>query len=64
MTVTVIDDPARLSERRKTLQPNDALLLRYDNSVWLIREGRRSRVDPPCPVLLAPSVQAALWLAR
>ena len=39
VAVTVIDGQPELSERRKTLQPNDALLLRYDNSVWLIREG-------------------------
>lgn len=66
MTVTVIDGQPELSERRKTLQPNDALLLRYDNSVWLIREGRRSRVDPAQrPVLLALGVSdSALAEAR
>ena len=66
VAVTVIDGQPELSERRRTLQPNDALLLRYDNSVWLIREGRRSRVDPAQrPVLLALGVSdSALAAAR
>src|SRR6185437_9552089 len=45
VTVTVIDGQPELGEHRHVLDKPDALLLRYDNDVWLIRDGRRSRVD-------------------
>ena len=57
VTTTVIDGQPDLSDRRRTLQPSDALLLRYADGVWLIRDGRRSRVDSAQrPVLLALGV--------
>ena len=57
VAVTVIDGRPELPERSSTLAPRDALLLRYSESVWLIRDGHRSRVDPSQrPVLLALGV--------
>jgi len=57
VTVTVIDGQPELGEHRHVLDKPDALLLRYDNDVWLIRDGRRSRVDVgQRPVLLALGV--------
>ncbi|MDQ1249417.1 MAG: hypothetical protein QG597_3792 [Actinomycetota bacterium] len=66
VAVTVIDGAPDMSERRRTLGSHDALLVRYGDGVWLIREGRRSRVDPSQrPVLLALGVSgAALSAAR
>ncbi|CQD25031.1 putative ESX-3 secretion system protein [Mycolicibacterium conceptionense] len=59
VTVTVIDGQPDLSDRRRVLDPQDAVLLRYDDGVWLIRDGRRSKVDPAQrPVLLALGVSA------
>lgn len=57
VTVTVIDGQPDLSDRRRVLGEQDAVLLRYGDDVWLIRDGRRSRVDPSQrPVLLALGV--------
>ena len=66
VTVTVIDGQPDLSERRRVLDKRDAVLLRYGKDVWLIRDGRRSQVDPSQrPVLLALGVPGdALSTAR
>ena len=57
VTVTVIDGAPDLSDRRRVLDKQDAVSLRYGEDVWLIRDGRRSRVDPSQrPVLLALGV--------
>jgi len=66
VTVTVIDGQPDLSDRRRLLDERDAVLLRYGDDVWLIRDGRRSRVDPSQrPVLLALGVPAeAITTAR
>ncbi|MBN3459457.1 type VII secretion protein EccB [Mycobacterium sp. DSM 3803] len=66
VTVTVIDGKPDLSDRRHVMAPQQALLLRYGSDVWLIRDGRRSRVDPAQrPVLLALGVTAdAIATAR
>ena len=54
VTVTVIDGAPDLGEGRRTLGASDAVLLRYGDEVWLIRDGRRSKVDPAArPVLVA-----------
>jgi len=57
VTVTVIDGQPELGDHRRVLDKPDALLLRYGNDVWLIRDGRRSKVDvSQRPVLLALGV--------
>lgn len=45
VTVTVIDGQPDLGQRRQVLGAEDALVRRYDDDLWLIRDGRRSRVD-------------------
>lgn len=66
VTVTVIDGKPDLTDRRHVMAPEQALLLRHGADVWLIRDGRRSRVDPAQrPVLLALGVTAeAIATAR
>ena len=66
VTVTVIDGAPDLSDRRRVLDKSDAVLLRYGDDVWLIRDGRRSKVDPSQrPVLLALGVPGdAITTAR
>lgn len=59
VTVTVIDGQPDMGDRRRVLGPSDAVLLRYDDGVWLVRDGRRSKVDPSQrAVLLALGVSA------
>lgn len=59
VTVTVVDGQPDLSDRRRVLSAQEAVLARYGDDVWLIRDGRRSRVDPAQrPVLLALGVTA------
>lgn len=53
VTVTVIDGAPDLSERRRVLGDQDAVVLRYGDDAWVIRQGRRSRIDAADrPVLL------------
>jgi type VII secretion protein EccB len=54
VTVTVIDGTPDLSGRRQVLSGSDAVVLRYDNDSWVIREGRRSRVDAADRAVLLP----------
>jgi type VII secretion protein EccB len=57
VTVTVIDGQPEVGDHRRVLDQPDALLLRYGEDVWLIRDGRRSRLDvSQRPVLLALGV--------
>ena len=59
VTVTVIDGQPDLSDRRRVLDKDDGVLLRFGTDVWLIRDGRRSLVDASQrPVLLALGVTA------
>ncbi|ODR04635.1 type VII secretion protein EccB [Mycolicibacillus koreensis] len=53
VTTTVIDGTPDLSERRRVLDDQDAVVLRYEDDAWVIRQGRRSRIDAADrPVLL------------
>ncbi|MGA7132943.1 MAG: type VII secretion protein EccB [Mycobacterium sp.] len=45
VTVTVIDGTPDLSGRRHVLSGSDAVVLRYEKDTWVIRQGRRSRID-------------------
>ncbi len=54
VTVTVIDGNPDLSGRRKVVTGSDAVVLRYDNATWVIREGRRSRIDASNRAVLLP----------
>ncbi|WP_444309138.1 type VII secretion protein EccB, partial [Mycobacterium marinum] len=45
VTVTVIDGQPDLGPRRHVLGPDDALVRRYGDEVWLIRDGRRSLIN-------------------
>ena len=66
VTVTVIDGQPDLSERRRVLDKRDAVLLRYGDDVWLIRDGRTLEGgSPQRPVLLALGVPGeAITTAR
>lgn len=45
VVVTVIDGQPQLGERRRVLGSDDAVLRRFGEDVWLIRDGRRSLID-------------------
>ncbi|KAA1244817.1 type VII secretion protein EccB [Mycobacterium simiae] len=45
VTVTVIDGQPDLGQRRRVLGPEEAMLRRHGDGVWLIRDGRRSLLD-------------------
>lgn len=45
VTVTVIDGQPDLGPRRSVLGADDALVRRYGDGVWLIRDGRRSLIN-------------------
>jgi type VII secretion protein EccB len=54
VTVTVIDGTPDLSNHRRVLSGSDAVVLRYGNDTWVIREGRRSRIDAANRSVLLP----------
>lgn len=54
VTVTVIDGTPDLSGRRHVLSGSDAVVLRYDKDTWVIRQGRRSRIDASNRAVLLP----------
>lgn len=57
VVVTVLDGQPDLNDHRRVLEKPDGVLLRFGDDVWLIRDGRRSRVDAAQrPVLLALGV--------
>jgi type VII secretion protein EccB len=45
VTVTVIDGQPELGSRRHVLGPDDAIVRRYGDEVWLIHAGRRSLIN-------------------
>jgi len=73
VTVTVIDGKPQLTGHRHTLSGSDAVVLHYGDYTWVIRNGRRSRVDSlnrsvllplgltPEHVSRAPSMSRALF---
>ncbi|HTQ22901.1 type VII secretion protein EccB [Mycobacterium sp.] len=54
VTVTVIDGSPELTGHRRVLNGSDAVVLRYNEDAWVIRQGRRSRVDPGNRAVLLP----------
>ncbi|MGH2877962.1 MAG: type VII secretion protein EccB, partial [Solirubrobacteraceae bacterium] len=54
VTVTVIDGTPDLSGRRHVLSGSDAVELRYGKDTWVIRDGRRSRIDAANRAVLLP----------
>ncbi len=54
VTVTVIDGKPDLSNRRHVLNGSDAVVLRYENDTWVVRQGRRSRIDASNRAVLLP----------
>jgi type VII secretion protein EccB len=54
VTVTVIDGTPELSGHRRVLNGSDAVVLSYNGDAWVIRQGRRSRVDPTNRAVLLP----------
>src|SRR6202034_4275803 len=45
VTVTVIDGTPDLSNRRHVLNGSEAVVLRYERDTYVVRQGRRSRID-------------------
>jgi ESX secretion system ATPase EccB len=54
VTVTVIDGTPDLSGHRRVLTGSDAVVLGYGGDAWVIREGRRSRIDAMNRSVLLP----------
>ena len=54
VTVTVIDGLPDLNNHRKVIEGSDAVVLRYQDSSWVIRNGRRSRIDANDRSVLLP----------
>src|SRR3984885_10866338 len=54
VTVTVIDGTPDLSNRRHVLNGSDAVVLRYERDTWVIRQGRRDRIDAMNRAVLLP----------
>ncbi|WP_409429315.1 type VII secretion protein EccB [Mycobacterium sp. SMC-11] len=54
VTVTVIDGAPELNSRRRVLDGPDAVVLRYGNDSWVVRQGRRSRIDAADRAVLLP----------
>jgi ESX secretion system ATPase EccB len=53
-TVTVIDGTPDLGGHRRLLNGSDAVVLNYGGDAWVIREGRRSRIDATNRSVLLP----------
>ena len=54
VTVTVIDGTPDLSGHRRVLTGSDAVVLNYGGETWVIRGGRRSRIDATNRSVLLP----------
>ncbi|MGE2817797.1 type VII secretion protein EccB [Mycobacterium heidelbergense] len=54
VTVTVIDGTPDLGGHRRVLTGSDAVVLSYGGDAWVIRDGRRSRVDGANRAVLLP----------
>jgi type VII secretion protein EccB len=52
--VTVIDGTPDLSGHRRVLNGSDAVVLSYGGDAWVIRQGRRSRIDAANRSVLLP----------
>jgi type VII secretion protein EccB len=52
--VTVIDGTPDLSNHRRVLTGSDAVVLNYGGDPWVIRDGRRSRIDATNRSVLLP----------
>ncbi len=54
VTVTLIDGTPDLSGHRRVLNGSDAVVLSYGGDAWVIRQGRRSRIDATNRSVLLP----------
>ncbi len=54
VTVTVIDGAPDLTSHRRVLSGSDAVVLSYGGDAWVIREGRRSKIDATDRSVLLP----------
>lgn len=54
VTVTLINGTPDLSEHRRVLGDQDAVVLRYGDDSWVVRQGRRSRIDAADRAVLLP----------
>jgi ESX secretion system ATPase EccB len=54
VTVTVIDGSPDLGAHRRVLTGSDAVVLSYGSDAWVIRDGRRSRIDSVNRSVLLP----------
>ena len=54
VTVTVIDGTPDLGGHRQVLNGSDAVVLSYGGDAWVIRQGRRSRIDATNRSVLLP----------
>jgi type VII secretion protein EccB len=54
VTVTVIDGAPDLDNHRQVLNGSDAVVLSYGGDTWVIRQGRRSRIDATNRSVLLP----------
>lgn len=54
VTVTVIDGTPDLSGHRQVLNGSDAVVLRYGDDAWVVRQGRRSKIDAMNRSVLLP----------
>lgn len=54
VTVTVIDGTPDLTGHRQVLNGSDAVVLSYSGDAWVIRQGRRSRIDATNRSVLLP----------
>jgi type VII secretion protein EccB len=54
VAVTVIDGKPDLTGHHRVLNGSDAVVLRYDNDTWVVRQGRRSRIDASNRAVLLP----------
>ncbi len=54
VTVTVIDGTPDLSNRRHVLNSSDAVVLKYEKDTYVIRDGRRDKIDSVNRAVLLP----------
>jgi type VII secretion protein EccB len=54
VTVTVINGTPELTGRRHVLGGSEAVVLRYEKDTWVVRQGRRSRIDATNRAVLLP----------
>jgi type VII secretion protein EccB len=54
VTVTVIDGTPDLTNHRRVLNGSDAVVLSYGGDTWVVRQGRRSKIDATNRSVLLP----------